>query len=148
MPTARWPVQLELTLLLATAALPSLGQDLLQIWQMAQQRDPIYAASRAGRVADQEIVPQARAQLLPYISADAVAEVDDARRLQGLNESARERRALWALTLVQPLFDASAWGGLKRAEFIAKSADIDQARAYQDLILRVDRKSTRLNSSH
>ncbi|HEY9573768.1 MAG TPA: TolC family protein, partial [Pusillimonas sp.] len=137
MPTARWPVQLVLTLLLATAALPSLGQDLLQIWQMAQQRDPIYAASRAGRVADQEIVPQARAQLLPYISADAVAEVDDARRLQGLNESARERRALWALTLVQPLFDASAWGGLKRAEFIAKSADIDQARAYQDLILRV-----------
>src|SRR3546814_8683048 len=103
MPTARWPVQLVLTLLLATAALPSLGQDLLQIWQMAQQRDPIYAASRAGRVADQEIVPQARAQLLPYISADAVAEVDDARRLQGLNESARERRALWALTLVQPL---------------------------------------------
>src|SRR3546814_4208627 len=78
---------------------------------MAQQRDPIYAASRAGRVADQEIVPQARAQLLPYISADAVAEVDDAHRLQGLNESARERRALWALTLVQPLFDASAWGG-------------------------------------
>src|SRR3546814_20371820 len=81
---------------------------------MAQQRDPIFAASRAGRVADQEIVPQARAQLLPYISADAVAEVDDARRLQGLNESARERRALWALTLVQTLFDVSAWGGLKR----------------------------------
>lgn len=137
MPKARWRAKLGFALLMAFSASPGYTQDLLQIWQMALQRDPIYAASRAGRDADQEIVPQARAQLLPYITANAVAEVDDARRLQGLNSSSSQRRGLWALTLVQPLFDAGAWGGLKRAEFIAKSADVIQARAYQELILRV-----------
>src|SRR5690606_8373908 len=121
----------------AIGAAPSHAQDLLDIWQMALQRDPIYAASRAGREAGQEVIPQARAQLLPYITASAGAEVDDTRRLRGLNDSSSDHRALWALTLVQPLFDAGAWGGLKRAEFIAKSADVTQAQAYQDLILRV-----------
>lgn len=104
---------------------------------MALQRDPSYAASRAGRDAGQEIVPQAKAQLLPYITASAIGEVDDTRRLQGMNDSSRKGRGLWALTLVQPVFDVGAWGGLKRAEFMAKSADVTQARAYQDLILRV-----------
>src|SRR5690606_18931841 len=137
MPKVSWRAKLGFALLMASSAAPGYAQDLLQIWQMALQRDPIYAASRAGRDADQEIIPQARAQLLPFITANAVAEVDDARRLQGLNNSSSQRRGLWALTLIQPLFDISAWGGLKRAEFIAKSADVTQARAYQELILRV-----------
>lgn len=104
---------------------------------MALQRDPIYAASRAGRNADQEKIPQARAQLLPYISADAVAEVEDTRRLRGLNDNYSNRRALWALTLVQPIVNISAWGALERAGYIAKSADVVQEAAYQDLVLRV-----------
>ncbi len=113
------------------------AQDLLQIWQMALQRDPIYAANRASRNAEQEKVPQARAQLLPYISADGIAEVDDTRRLRGLNNSSSQRRALWALTLTQPIVNIGAWGELKRAGYIAKSADVAQAAAYQDLVLRV-----------
>src|SRR5690606_15249555 len=48
-----------------------------------------------------------------------------------------DRRALWALTLTQPVFNLSAWGGLKRAEYVASLADVVQANAYQDLILRV-----------
>lgn len=133
---ARGTTRLALALFLAVCAAPSQAQDLLDIWQMALQRDPIYAASRAGRNAEQEVVPQARAQLLPYITADAVAEVDDTRRLRTLNNSNRDGRALWALTLTQPVFNLSAWGGLKRAEFMARSADVTQAQSYQDLILR------------
>ncbi|NGM86707.1 TolC family outer membrane protein [Parapusillimonas sp. SGNA-6] len=133
---ARWIATLGWLL---AAAIPSTApaQDLLEIWQMALQRDPVLAATRAGRNADQEKVPQARAQLLPFITADGIAEVDDTRRVRGLNNGNTSRRALWALTLVQPLVDISAWGELKRAEFIAKSADVTQAQAYQDLILRV-----------
>ncbi len=116
---------------------PACAQDLLQTWQMALQRDPIFAASRAGRNAEQERIPQARAQLLPFVTADAIAEVDNIRRLRGLNNSATERRALWALTLSQPIVDVSAWRELKRSGYIAKSADVVQAAAYQDLVLRV-----------
>src|SRR5690606_39209442 len=137
-------ITLGLALLLASWTLPSLAQatraptqDLLQIWQMAVQRDPIFAASQAGRDAEQEKIPQARAQLLPYITADAVAELNDRRRISGLNNSNSDRRALWALTLTQPIINISAWGGLQRAEYIASLADVAQANAYQDLILRV-----------
>ncbi|MDS1139250.1 TolC family outer membrane protein [Pusillimonas sp. SM2304] len=137
-------VTLGLALLLAASALPGHAQasrqptqDLLQIWQMAIQRDPIFAASQAGRNAEQEKIPQARAQLLPYVTADTVAELNDRRRISGLNNSNSDRRALWALTLTQPIIDLSAWGGLKRAEYIASLADVAQANAYQDLILRV-----------
>lgn len=134
---ASWYVRFSLALALIGGTAPVCAQDLLQIWQMALQRDPIYAASRAGRNADQEKVPQARAQLLPYISADAVAEVEDTRRLRGLNDNSSNRRALWALTLVQPIINIGAWGALERAGYIAKSADVVQEAAYQDLVLRV-----------
>lgn len=137
MPLASWYTRLGLTLALVGGVAPACAQDLLQIWQMALQRDPVYAANRASRDADQEKVPQARAQLLPYVSADTVAEVDNARRLRGLDNSTSNRRALWALTLVQPIVNIGAWGELERAGYIAKSADVVQAAAYQDLILRV-----------
>ncbi len=126
-----------LACLLTIASLPTYGQDLLDVWQLALQRDPIYAANRAARDAEQEIVPQARARLLPYVSADAVAEVENARRLEGLDRSTSNRRALWALTLIQPVFNLSAWSAYERAETVASLADVAQASAYQELILRV-----------
>ena len=129
--------RLCIALALVAGAAPSHAQDLLDIWQKALQRDPVYAANRAGRNAEQEKVPQARARLLPYITADAVAEVDHRRRLRDLNDSNSNRRAFWALTLVQPIVDIGAWGELKRADYIARSADVAQTAAYQDLVLRV-----------
>ena len=129
--------RLCIALALAVGAAPSHAQDLLQVWQKALQRDPVYAANRASRNAEQEKVPQARARLLPYITADAVAEVDNRRHLRGLNNSNSENRAFWALTLVQPVVNIGAWGELKRADYIAKSGDVAQAASYQELILRV-----------
>lgn len=119
------------------SALPCHAQDLLQIWQLAIQRDPIYAATRAGRDADQEKVPQARAQLLPYVTAGVGAGVDDTRRTSNLGDSRRDRSALWTLTLTQPIIDMGAWNSYKQSQFIARSADVTRAGAYQDLILRV-----------
>lgn len=137
MPLASWYARLCLALTLVGLTATASAQDLLQIWQIALERDPIYAASRASRNAEQEKIPQARALILPYITADAGAEVNNARRISGLSDSASQRRALWALTLVQPIVNIAAWGGLKRADYIAKSADVAQAAAYQDLVLRV-----------
>src|SRR3546814_6145622 len=87
MPQAGKYARLGLVLLIVAWVLPGHAQqqdqkqDLLQIWQMAAQRDPIYAASQAERNAEQERIPQARAQLLPYITADGVAEQNDRRRI-------------------------------------------------------------------
>jgi outer membrane protein len=112
-------------------------QDLLSIWNAALQRDPIYAAARAQRNADQEKVPQARARLLPYVTAGTAAELDNTRRLQDMQQGATNRRTRWALTLTQPIIDLSNWDRLKQSEFFASSADLGAQQAYQDLILRV-----------
>lgn len=136
--TIRWryraTVAAALTLAMTTAAW---SQDLADIWHLALQHDPGYASIRAGTQAEQEKVPQARAQLLPYITARAGAEVDNTRRRSNLSESHTRQRALWALTLSQPIVDISAWGALQRAQYIAAAANVEQAQNHQNLILRV-----------
>src|SRR5690606_22081827 len=116
---------------------PVHAQDLLQIWQAALQRDPIHAATRSARSADQQLVPQARAQLMPRISAAASGEVTDLRRISGLDQSYRDRGAGWDLLLTQPVVDLGKWDQLKQTEYVARSAEVALRQSYQDLILRV-----------
>jgi len=118
------------------ACVPALAQDLLATWAAALQRDPIYAAARAGRDADQEKIPQARAKLLPYITLDSAGEINDVRRT---NFQQHETRGvgLWALTLTQPIIDVGNWSRLRQSEYLADSANLALQQAYQDLILRV-----------
>jgi outer membrane protein len=111
--------------------------NLLDVWQKAVVRDPLYAASKAYQAAQQEAVPQARALLLPYISAGAVAETDDTRRASTLGSSSRSNRAEWALSLTQPIIDMGAWSGLEQAGYVAKAGQVSSSQAYQNLILRV-----------
>ena len=131
-----WCARVAFALALLTSLAPSHAQDLLQVWNLALQRDPLYAGARAGRNADQELVPQARAQLLPYVQADAGGDINNARRLRGLSESNTTRSAGWALTLIQPIIDFGKWDRLKQSEYFASSADVGLQQAYQNLILR------------
>ena len=112
-------------------------QDLADVWQRALQRDPAYAAIQAARQADQEVVPQARAQLLPYLAASAGVEIDNTRRRRDLSDSHTRQRGIWALTLTQPVVDLGAWNALQRAQYMAASADVQQAHGLQNLMLRV-----------
>lgn len=125
--------------MLALATAPVWGQDLFDVWQLALHRDPSFASIQAGRDADQEIVPQARAQLLPYIFANAGGEVENTRRRSNWSDGHTHQRALWGLTLTQPVVDISAWGALERAQYIAAASDVVQAQGFQNLILRVTR---------
>ncbi|HLU18827.1 MAG TPA: TolC family outer membrane protein [Pusillimonas sp.] len=118
------------------ACFPALAQDLLATWAAALQRDPIYAAARAGRDADQEKIPQARAKLLPYITLDSAGEINDVRRTNFQHHETRGV-GLWALTLTQPIVDVGTWSRLRQSEYIADSANLALQQAYQDLILRV-----------
>src|SRR5690606_20929347 len=127
---------LLLSLALFAGLTPAHGRDLLDVLQLALERDPIYAASGYARAADQERIPQARAQMLPYITAGAGADVENSRRSSTLSDSRTNRRADWSLALVQPLFNLPAWNALERADFQVAQADIAHRIAYQDLLLR------------
>lgn len=121
----------------AQSAPATQSQSLLDVWQKALQRDPVYAASQAFEAAEAEAVPQARAQLLPFVSAGAVAQTDDARRASTLGNASNSNRAEWALSLTQPLFDLGAWRGLEQAGYVARSGQVSTTQSYQNLILRV-----------
>lgn len=137
MPLRAWHTRILLaTTLLCSSGSAAFARDLLEVWQLALSRDPIYAASGYSRDADQERLPQARAKLLPYVTAGANASVDNTRRARTLSDSATDRRAAWSLSLVQPLFDLPAWRTVQRADFQVSQADVTYRLAYQDLILR------------
>src|SRR5690625_1258436 len=77
--------------------------DLEEIWRLALQRGPIYNAAGHRKDAEQEILPQARAQLLPFITASATSQIDDVRRTSTLGHVTKDKRALWSVNLSQPL---------------------------------------------
>jgi len=101
------------------------------------QRDPVYAAARAQRAAEQERVPQARAQLLPRVNAQTSVQGRDARRASSLGSNSDSRRNLWAVTLSQPIYDLEKLSLMSQAQIQAYAADLTQQIAHQDLMLRV-----------
>lgn len=111
--------------------------DLLQAWNLAQRRDAAFAASQANQQAEQEQVPQARAQLLPSIHALGTAELQERHQTSEFSQHRASQRAGWALTLSQSLFDRVAWEQLNQAQLQAQAADVQLAQARQTLMLQV-----------
>ena len=70
---------LAFLLALALAAGGARAEDLVQIYREAQQNDPTLAAARANWTATQERVPQARAGLLPSVSAAGNVNANEGR---------------------------------------------------------------------
>src|SRR5699024_141397 len=111
--------------------------DLEEIWRLALQRDPTYNAAGHLKDAEQEILPQARAQLLPFITASATAQSDEVRRTSTLGHVTTDKRALWSVNLSQPLVDIRAWRAMEQAQYASNAAKVDFLQARQALILRV-----------
>src|SRR3954470_16268314 len=59
--------------LLAALTLPAGAEDLLQVYRDAQRYDAVYGAARFSLEAGRERIPQARALLLPAVTATANA---------------------------------------------------------------------------
>ena len=57
----------------AVLAYPAAAEDLLQVYRDAQRYDAVYAGARHALEAGRERIPQARALLLPSLSATANA---------------------------------------------------------------------------
>jgi outer membrane protein len=126
---------------LAAASGFARAEDLMDVYRSAQENDPTVAAARANWEATQERVPQARAGLLPnvtasvsangnYFGADADSDphtrVDRSFGLGGLTVSAS-----------QPLYRYANTVAYSEAVQQVRQADFTLASAKQDLILRV-----------
>ena len=116
-----------LALALACAAVPIrawAAQDLLATWYLALSNDSTYSAARANYGANQEKLPQARAELLPAIDAEVGGLFHDTRRARNLNAMNYGTRNTWDLVLTQPLFDWSRWKSFEQAKLRVADAEV------------------------
>ncbi len=115
--------------------------DLAEALRLAAENDAEYQAAGAANRAAQEATPQARADLLPSISAsaDTFGTELDVREASAVAAEGRRRfnsRSM-SVDLVQPLYRKDRWIRLDQARTEVSASDADFEFAFQELLLRV-----------
>ncbi|MES2821494.1 MAG: TolC family outer membrane protein [Pseudomonadota bacterium] len=109
--------------------------DLISLYQEAARNNADLAAARADYQARREVVPQARAGLLPNLSAGA--ELSNTRTELDQPASSSSRSGIvYQANLSQPLFRADRWFQLQAAEAVSEQAALELSATEQDLILQ------------
>lgn len=141
----RWAA-LALASLACLAPLPAVAAetlDLARAWQAALQNDARLQAARSATEARRERVPQARAQLLPNLSAQASENLNALRRTApgflGAAETTRENYASHAqsVTLRHPLYRPALDADLRQANAQVQEAEAVLEQETQNLAVRV-----------
>jgi len=117
-------------------AQPAGALDLIQSYREALANDSSFASARYANIAGQEILPQARASLLPAVGASlgrTRAETDSGPY------NVKTTSTDLGLQLSQPLFDWSIWQGYEQSKLLVAISDAQLVQARQDLALRVAR---------
>lgn len=131
-----------LFLLALLAAPPAPAEDLLAVYRLAREHDPRFRAAEANHQAGLQRLPQARALLLPTVSATArkdrnrdevVTDTVIAARPAGI---AHYDSTTYTLSLSQPVFNSVAFAGLRQAEADVRRVEAEYSAAQQDLMLR------------
>ena len=111
--------------------------DLVTVYQEAALNNADLAAARADFQARREIVPQARAGLLPNLSAAAAASDTRTKvNTEARNFDTSRSGLVYQASLSQPLFRADRWYQLQAAEAVSEQAALEFSAAEQNLILR------------
>jgi outer membrane protein len=130
-----------LALGLTTVAELARGEDLLQIYREALRADPAIAAAKANWEAVQEKAPQARAGLLPNVSATGSGSVynyDATIKSDPRQEISRNFNQYNAtVSASQPLFRYQNLMLFDQAKWQVAQADYVLGFVHQDLIVRV-----------
>jgi outer membrane protein len=109
--------------------------DLVTVYQEAAKSNADIAAARADYQARREVVPQARAGLLPNLSAGA--NYGDTRTEVDTPSATSSRSGLvYQANLSQPLFRADRWFQLQAAEATSEQASLELSATEQNLILQ------------
>ncbi|WP_233839862.1 TolC family outer membrane protein [Dyella sp. 2HG41-7] len=134
---------LTLALTLAAVSLPSHGEDLLDAYRQARANDPVLAQADATRMAVHEGVPQARALLLPQISAGMDLNQTSLSGSSGLGQSSgatasgHERTRSVSATLSQTILNLSDIASLQAAHSTSDAQEKTYEAAAQNLFVRV-----------
>ncbi|MDX1298903.1 MAG: TolC family outer membrane protein [Pseudomonas sp.] len=109
--------------------------DLVTVYQEAAANNADLAAARADYKARSEVVPQARAGLLPNLSAGA--NLSDTRtQIDSPANTSSRSGMVYQANLSQPLFRADRWFQLQAAQAIDEQAALELSATEQNLILQ------------
>lgn len=116
------------------SALPTRASDLVQIYNEALANDPVYSAARYALDAGSERETQARAGLLPTISAGGsyTRNYQDA-----FGQSQRYNNNAYTVQLTQPLLRVANWESYQQGKLSVAASQTQFAQVQQDLIVRV-----------
>ncbi len=119
------------------------ADDLIAVYKLAQESDPKFRAAQSVYSAEREKLPQARAGLLPTLSARATRDrnnnetVTDSFIIGRPSARFEYSSSEYSLSLSQPVYNAAVFSGFNQAKAQVRSAEAEYAAAAQDLILRV-----------
>lgn len=118
-----------------------LGADLIDIYQQALDNDPTFKAAYSTFLASSEAIPQARASLLPQLTATGLAGryvlgVDAGGTVGGLDGQNTYNSQTWTIRASQNLFNYQAWANVQQAKASVRAAHATFNSAAQDLMLR------------
>lgn len=135
--------------LAAGAAMAQAKNDLLSIYRDALANDSAYASARFARQAAEERTPQARAGVLPNVSAGINASENyfkfdaspfvDATTNRTVDPSFDRTFYSWGpvISASWPLYRPQNWDAIDQAKLFVTGAEANFAQARQDLIVRV-----------
>ena len=118
------------------ACSPASAVSLNQLYDEALETDAQLQSARAGLTADSEQLPQARAKLLPQLSASVTASEQRTELGGGFPASTGNSNG-YTVSLTQPLINVASWQGYQQGQIALTSAQAQFAAARQDLIVRL-----------
>ena len=119
----------------ADEALSASKTDLVSVYREAASHNADIAAARANYFATREVVPQARAGLLPNLSGGA--SYSDVRTHIDTPDITTSRSGLvYQASLSQPLFRADRWFQLQAAQASSEQAAFELSASEQNLIMQ------------
>jgi outer membrane protein len=132
-------------ILLLPLALPlqmAMAEDLIQVFRLAKEHDPVFEREMYRHEASPEALTQAYSELLPNLSVDSTYRQTKQEILSSdvavyQTDTARYPAYGYTLSLVQPVLKLSSVYRVKQAREEMKRADLKFEAAKQDLILRV-----------
>ncbi len=118
---------------------PVHAENLLQVYRQGMAASPLIAEAKAGLRADRAGRPQARAALLPHVSAGASAGLNNANISGGFfpSISGPYHSDSYSVTLTQPLYNGAALSALRVANSRIRSGRAALAYVEQSLALQI-----------
>jgi outer membrane protein len=126
-----------LTVLLMTVTWTANAANLSEVYKLARQHDPIYAAAYASYKAGLEKLPQSQALLRPVIGMSANLRHNESKSSVSSIGTNSYNSYGWGLSLQQPLYDKQNLETFEQGKLQAILAELQLKVAEQDLIIRV-----------